>query len=122
MGFKPNGKLQNWKQMPEGLLRVQSFYWMHEGDQIIQKILMCSLVKRLGRAVVLKHVAEPLKCSAKLFKHLAKLLKYSADLLKNSLDILKSLAKCLCYNTAHAVLISHGTRREWTRVNEFRRM
>ena len=33
------------------------------------KFLMCSLVKRLGCAVVLKHVAEALKCSAKLFRH-----------------------------------------------------
>ena len=58
MGFKPNGKLQNWKQMPEGLLRVQSFYWMHEGDQIIQKKFnvfigqktwYCSSFKTCGR-------------------------------------------------------------------------
>ena len=90
----------------------KAFIGCMKETRLSKKNLMCSLVKRLGRAVVLKHVAEPLKCSTKLFKHLAKLLKYSADLLKNSLDILKSLAKRLCYNTAHAVLIGHGTRRE----------
>ena len=34
-----------------------------------QKFLMCSLIKRLGRAFVSKHAAEPLKRSAELLKH-----------------------------------------------------
>ena len=40
-----------------------------------QKRLMCPLIKRLGRAFVSKHVAEPLKRSAELLKHLAELLR-----------------------------------------------
>ena len=47
-----------------------------------EKLLMCPLIKRLGRAFVSKHVTEPLKHSAELLKHLAKLLKHSAELLR----------------------------------------
>ena len=36
-----------------------------------QKFLMCPLIKRLGRAFVPKHAAEPLKLSAEVFKHSA---------------------------------------------------
>ena len=36
-----------------------------------QKLLMCPLIKRLGRAFVSKHAAESLKGSAELLKHLA---------------------------------------------------
>ena len=38
-----------------------------------QKFCMCPLIKRLGRAFVLKHVTGPLKHSAEPFKHSAKL-------------------------------------------------
>ena len=34
-----------------------------------QELLMCPLIKRLGRAFVSKHAAEPLKRSAELLKH-----------------------------------------------------
>ena len=47
-----------------------------------QELLMCSLIKRLGRVFVLKHAAKPLKHSAELFKHSAKILKHSAELLR----------------------------------------
>ena len=47
-----------------------------------QKLLMCSLIKRLGRAFVSKHAAKPLKHSAELFKYSAKILKHSAELLR----------------------------------------
>ena len=40
-----------------------------------QKLLMCSLIKRLGRVFVSKHVAEPFKGSADLLKHSAELLR-----------------------------------------------
>ena len=40
-----------------------------------QKLLMCPLIKRLGRVFVLKHAAEPLKGSADLLKHSAELLR-----------------------------------------------
>ena len=40
-----------------------------------QKLLMCPLIKRPGRAFVSKHAAKPLKGSAELLKHLAKLLR-----------------------------------------------
>ena len=33
-----------------------------------QKLLMCPLIKRLNRAFVSKHAAEPLKLSAKLLR------------------------------------------------------
>ena len=49
-----------------------------------QKLLMCPLTKRLDRAFVSKHAAEPLKGSTKLLKHSAKLLKHSTELLKHS--------------------------------------
>ena len=38
-----------------------------------EKLLMCPLNKRLGRAFVSKHAAEPLKRSTELFKHSAEL-------------------------------------------------
>ena len=38
-----------------------------------QKLLMCLLLKRLGRAFVSKHAVEPLKGSAELLKHSAEL-------------------------------------------------
>ena len=47
-----------------------------------QKLLMCLLMKRLGRAVVSKHAAEPLKRSAELLKHSAELLKQSTERLR----------------------------------------
>ena len=73
-------------------------------------------------------MAKPFKCSAKLFKHstkllkpskkiksMAKSLKSSAECLKNLVkcskslaECLKSLAACSCYNTTHAVPISHS--------------
>ena len=34
-----------------------------------QKLLMCLLIKRLGRVFVSKHAVEPLKGSAELLKH-----------------------------------------------------
>ena len=40
-----------------------------------QKFLMCTLIKRLGRAFVSKHATEP-------SKHSGELLKYSAEFLK----------------------------------------
>ena len=39
------------------------------------KLLMCQLIKRLGRAFVSKHAPEPLKRSAELLKHPVELLK-----------------------------------------------
>ena len=40
-----------------------------------KKLLMCPMIKRLGRPFVSKHAAQPLKRSAELFKHSAELLK-----------------------------------------------
>ena len=40
-----------------------------------QKLLMCLLIKRLGRAFISKHAAEPLKRSAELLKHSAEFLR-----------------------------------------------
>ena len=54
-----------------------------------QKFLIRPLIQRLGRVFVSKHTVEPLKRSSKLLKH---------------------SAACLCYNTTHAVPISHGKR------------
>ena len=34
-----------------------------------QKLLMCPLIKRLGRVFVSNHAAEPFKHSAEFFKH-----------------------------------------------------
>ena len=71
-------------------------------------------MKRIGRAFVSKHAAEPLKHSAKLFKHSAEHLgnwektETSAGSLKSSAECLKNSAACLCYNTAHTVPISNG--------------
>ena len=79
-----------------------------------QKLLMCGLIKRLGRAFVSKHAADPLNCSAELFKYSDELLKHWIKLLRiyeetrNSAESLKRSAACLCYSTSHAVLISHG--------------
>ena len=39
-----------------------------------RKLLMCVLIKRVDRAFVSKHAAEPLKGSAELLKHSAELL------------------------------------------------
>ena len=39
------------------------------------KLLMCPLIKRLGRGFVSKHAAEPLKSSAELLKHSVELLR-----------------------------------------------
>ena len=61
---------------------------------------MCPLIKRLGRAFVSKHAVEPLKDAAELLKH-------SPEVLRAE-EKTKSSAACLCYNTAHAVPISHG--------------
>ena len=36
-----------------------------------QKLLMCRLIKRLGRSFVSKHAAEPLKGAAEILKYLA---------------------------------------------------
>ena len=47
-----------------------------------QKLLVCWLIKRVGRAFVSKYAAEPLKSSAKLLKHSAELLKQSTELLR----------------------------------------
>ena len=47
-----------------------------------QKLLMCSLIKRVGQAFVSKYPAKPWKGSVDLFKHLAELLKHSAELLR----------------------------------------
>ena len=47
-----------------------------------QKLLMCSLIKRLGRAYLSKHVVLLLKGSAELLKHSVKLFKHSAELLR----------------------------------------
>ena len=38
-----------------------------------QKLLMCRLIKRLGRSFVSKHAAEPLKGAAEILKYLAEL-------------------------------------------------
>ena len=40
-----------------------------------RKLLMCPLIKDLGRAFVSKHAAEPLKGSATLLKHSVELLR-----------------------------------------------
>ena len=47
-----------------------------------QKLLMCPLIKRLGRAFVSKNAVEPLKRSVEILKHLAELLKHSTELLR----------------------------------------
>ena len=47
-----------------------------------QKLLMCSLIKRLGREYLSKHVVVLLKGSAELLKHSVKLFKHSAELLR----------------------------------------
>ena len=72
-----------------------------------QKLLMCSLIKRLGRAFVSKHAAKPLKHLAELFRIYEKT-KTPAESLKSSAECLKISAACLYYNTAHAVPISQG--------------
>ena len=55
----------------------------------------------------MKHTAEPFKRSAEISKHSVELLK-SLDKIKSSAEGLKSSVACLCYNSAHAVLIGHG--------------
>ena len=47
-----------------------------------QKLLMCPLIKRFGRAFVSKHAAKPLKQSRELLKHSAEFIKHSAELLR----------------------------------------
>ena len=62
-------------------------------------------------------MAEPLKHSAELSKRSAESIsllvkiKNSDESLKSLDKCLKILAACLCYNMAHAVLISHGNKR-----------
>ena len=73
-----------------------------------QKLLICPLIKRLGRAFVSKHAAAPLNGSAELLKQSAELLRFS-EKTRSWIECLKSLATCLCYSTVHAVPISHGT-------------
>ena len=68
---------------------------------------MCPLIKKLGWAFVSKHATESLKRSAELLKHAAKLLRVE-EKTKSLADSLKSSTECLCYNTAHAALVSHG--------------
>ena len=73
---------------------------MYEGCFLqtrLSKTLNVSIDQRLAQAFVLKHVAEPLKCSFELSKVYEKT-KSLAKSLKNS-------AACSCYNTAHAVPI-----------------
>ena len=65
------------------------------------QILMCLLIKRLGRVFVSKHLAKPLKSSRELLIHSAELLRVS--------EKTKSSAVCLSYSAAHAVRISYGT-------------
>ena len=72
-----------------------------------QKFLLCPLINRLGRAFVSKHATESLKRSIKLLRHAAKLLR-AEEKTKSLGDNLKNSAECLCYNTAHAVPVSHG--------------
>ena len=69
-------------------------------------------IKRLGRAFVSKHATEPLKGSDELLKHSVEVWGFKRKLkarqsLKVAAGCLKSSAGYLCYNTAHAVLISH---------------
>ena len=47
-----------------------------------QKLLMCPLIKRLGRAFVSKQAAKPLKRYSELLKHSAELLKHSTKNLR----------------------------------------
>ena len=54
-----------------------------------QKLLMCPLIQRLGRAFVSKHAAEPLKRSTELLKHSAEHLKHPAEILKHSVKFLR---------------------------------
>ena len=78
-----------------------------------QKLLMCPLIRRLGREFISKHAAEPLKRSAKLLKHLAELLEHSVELsrvqekTKSLAESLESSAVCLHYNRTHAVPINY---------------
>ena len=85
-----------------------------------QKLLMCPLIRRLGREFISKHATEPLKRSAKLLKHSAELLEHSVELsrvqektkslaenLESSAECLKSSSVCLYYNRTHAVPINH---------------
>ena len=72
-----------------------------------QKLLTSPLIKRYGQPFIWKYVTEPLKHSAELLKHSAELLKHSVELLRIS-EKTKSSAALLCYNTAHAVQITHG--------------
>ena len=74
-----------------------------------EKLLMCPLNKRLGRAFVSKHAAEHLKRSTELLKQSDELLSIW-EKTKSSGVCLKSMATCLCCNTANAVPISHGSK------------
>ena len=79
-----------------------------------QQFLIRPLIKKLDPAFASKHAAETLKHSAELLKRGVKLLKALektrglVESLKSSTECLKSSTSCLCYNTAHAILISHG--------------
>ena len=81
---------------------------MYQGCFLQTKLSMCALIKRLGRAFVSKHASEPLKHSAELLKYSAELLRIS-EKTKSSAECFKSSVACLCYNTAHAVPISHSS-------------
>ena len=79
-----------------------------------QKLIICLLIKRLGRAFASKHAAEPLKHAVEILKQSAKFLKHSVELLRiwekpnSSTECLESSAACLCYNTIHVVPITHS--------------
>ena len=63
-----------------------------------QKLLMYSLIKRLGRAFVSKHLFQAFETLSRAFETLG----------LSSAESLKSSAACLCYNMAHAVPFSDG--------------
>ena len=68
---------------------------------------MCPLIKKLNQAFISKYAVGTLKHSAELLKHAGELLK-ALERTRGSMESLKSSAICLCYNAAHAILISHG--------------
>ena len=76
-----------------------------------QKLLMCPLIRRLGREFISKHAAEPLKRSAKLLKHSAELLEHSVELsrvqekTKSLAESLESSAECLKSSSVCFIII-----------------
>ena len=118
--LKLNGKLQNWGQISEVLLRVQSFYWIvrrafYRPDY--QKLLMCLLIKRLGQAFASKHVSKSLKQLAELLKHSVELFKHSEKLLRVQEKTISSAEfwkaqPCVCVITRH-MLPQSARIREW---------